>query len=66
MRDGQVLNIRLAESSGSEEVDRAAFAAVQSANDLEPLPAEFDGPSIDIHFIFNLKITRGASANMGS
>ena len=40
-RDGKISNLKIVESSGTPELDRAAFNALTSANPLEPLPSDY-------------------------
>lgn len=40
-RDGKISNLKIAESSRTPELDRAAFNAVTNANPLEPLPEDY-------------------------
>ena len=58
-RNGAVSNVRLAQTSGSQQTDSAAISAIQQASPLEPLPAAFPGQSVDIHFTFDLNVARG-------
>lgn len=39
-------------SSGKEPLDRAAVSAIRSSNPFEPLPSAFNGPYIELRFIF--------------
>ncbi len=50
-RDGSITELRLAEPSGSETFDRAAFRAVQSSSPLPPLPSGYKRPSLGINLI---------------
>ena len=61
-RSGQVSNVRLAASSGNQQTDAAAISAVQIAAPFLPLPAAYDGSSIDIHFTFDLTVSGGRLA----
>lgn len=62
-RNGQISNLRLAQSSGNQQTDSAAISAVQLAAPLEPLPTAFQGTNIDIHFTFDLTVSRGVFIN---
>lgn len=50
-RDGTISELRLAEPSGSETFDRAAFRAVESSSPLPPLPSGYKRPSLGINLI---------------
>jgi outer membrane biosynthesis protein TonB len=39
-------------SSGKEPLDRAAYSAIRSSSPFEPLPPAFNGPFIELRFIF--------------
>ena len=52
--DGQVTKLKIEQSSGSEEFDRAAMEAIQKALPLAPLPANFPLESFPHKFGFGL------------
>jgi TonB family protein len=51
-RNGEVTRARVEKASGDAAYDLAALRAVASANPLPPLPAEFKGSVIRVHFGF--------------
>jgi protein TonB len=55
MRDGQVRNIRVVQSSGNRALDYSAERAVVQAAPFEPLPATYGGSSASIEFWFQLQ-----------
>jgi protein TonB len=54
-RDGQVRNVRVAQSSGNPILDYSAQRAVTEAAPFDPLPAAYSGSSATIEFWFTLK-----------
>lgn len=54
-RNGQVRNVRVAQSSGNVALDYSAQRAVMEAAPFEPLPAAYSGSSATIEFWFTLK-----------
>jgi protein TonB len=54
-RNGQVSNVRVAQTSGNVAMDNSARRAVMEASPLEPLPAAYSGSSASIEFWFTLK-----------
>jgi periplasmic protein TonB len=54
-RNGEVSRARVEKTSGDAAYDLAALRAVASANPLPPLPAEFKGTMIRVHFGFEYK-----------
>jgi len=58
-RDGGVAGMRLAPSSGHTELDRAAFASVLKSV-FAPLPAEFKGDNLRLHFTFSYNADRAS------
>jgi len=54
-RNGQVRNVRVAQSSGNVSLDYSAQRAVMEAAPFEPLPAAYSGSSATIEFWFTLK-----------
>lgn len=55
LRNGQVRNIRVAQSSGNYALDMSAQRAITDAAPFEPLPAQYEGQVATIEFWFNLK-----------
>ena len=54
-RNGQVGNVRIAQSSGNVALDYSCQRAVLEAGPFAPLPAAYSGSSATIEFWFNLK-----------
>lgn len=54
-RNGQVRNIRIAQTSGNYALDTSAQRAIVDAAPFEPLPAQYEGSVATIEFWFNLK-----------
>jgi TonB family protein len=54
-RNGEVSRARVEKTSGDATYDLAALRAVANANPLPPLPAEFKGTMIRVHFGFEYK-----------
>jgi TonB family protein len=52
-RDGSLLNLQLANSSGNRTIDNASMKAVQLAAPFRPLPENFNKDFIDIRFNFD-------------
>jgi len=52
VRDGTIQDLRIVASSGTESLDQAATAAVQSASPLTQLPAGFSDNRIVVQFAF--------------
>ncbi len=57
MKDGRLEKCKIFQSSGDEQVDKAALDAVKTAAPFKPLPQEYKGKSIDILFSFEQKIS---------
>ena len=51
-RDGNIEKVSLVASSGNDLFDQAAVNAINAANPLAPLPAQFRGPYIELRFSF--------------
>lgn len=51
-RKGRLSDIRVEESSGIAFVDRSALSAVTVSSPLPPLPDEFEGRSLGVHYTF--------------
>jgi TonB family protein len=58
-KDGRLLNVRIGKSSGIPSADRAAVSAVEYSAPFRPLPKEFRGSDIDIHFTFDYNVFGG-------
>jgi TonB family protein len=52
LRDGTSQGVRIVAGSGTESLDQAATAAVQSASPLPQLPADFSDDRIVVQFAF--------------
>lgn len=55
MRNGEVRNIKVFQSSGNYALDASAQRAITEAAPFAPLPAQYDGNSATIEFWFELK-----------
>ncbi|MEO0802176.1 MAG: energy transducer TonB [Cyanobacteria bacterium J06642_2] len=55
-RNGNLSNLRVARSSGNEQVDRAALNAVSQSVPFEPLPAAYTRSNVEIEFTFDVGI----------
>ncbi|MFL6414173.1 MAG: energy transducer TonB [Bryobacteraceae bacterium] len=51
-RDGQIVKVVIADSSGSAPLDQAAVAGLSMSNKLPPLPGEFRGFQVRLAFSF--------------
>jgi TonB family protein len=56
-RNGRVINnsVKVAHSTGKEDMEKACMTAVRNAGPFEPLPEAFHGPYIELRqqFVFN-------------
>ena len=52
MHNGNIENARIVGNSGTEPLDRAAFASITLSNPFPRLPAGFDGDHLDLQFTF--------------
>ncbi len=52
LREGDIVDLRVEKSSGKELLDKSALTAIMKANPLPPLPHEFDGSELRVHFGF--------------
>ncbi len=52
LKDGKVSGMKLAGSSGDIQLDKAAWAGIEAANPLPPLPTEFGGQYVAVRFHF--------------
>lgn len=55
-RDGRLLSIKVFNSSGLPNADKAALSAVELTAPFKPLPPEYKGSSIDIQFTFDYNV----------
>ncbi|MDD3594729.1 MAG: TonB family protein [Candidatus Gastranaerophilales bacterium] len=55
-KDGRLLNVKVAKSSGLPNADKAALAAVELTAPFRPLPADYKGSDIDIQFTFDYNV----------
>lgn len=58
-KDGRLIRVRVARSSGIPSADQAAKAAVEYSAPFKPLPREFRGSDIDINFTFDYNVFGG-------
>ena len=59
LKNGEVPQLRLVASSGSDPLDRAAIAAIRASIPFPPLPQEFTGNHLVLQFIFLYNMTLG-------
>jgi TonB family protein len=59
LKNGEVPQLRLVASSGSDPLDRAALAGIRASIPFPPLPEEFTGNHLVLQFIFLYNITVG-------
>ncbi len=59
LKDGSVPQLRLVASSGSDDLDRAAFNGIHASVPFPPLPADFTGNHLVLQFIFLYNIAPG-------
>ena len=52
-RDGSIPKLVMADSSGSEPLDRAAVAGLSMSNPLPPLPSDYKGFQVRLAFSFS-------------
>ncbi len=54
MKDGNVPSPEpvIQQNSGKEPLDRAAFSSVRASSPFEPLPAQFNGPYIELRYTY--------------
>ena len=55
-KDGQITDLRVSRTSGSEAVDRESIKAVQNSAPFAPLPANFPLEALEVEFTFNIYI----------
>ncbi len=59
-RDGQLTGLKVAETSGAQQVDRDALEAVQKSAPFDILPQSFKRDRLEIQFSFNIYIHQGS------
>ncbi|MBR1942269.1 TonB family protein [bacterium] len=59
-RDGRLLSCTVHKSSGLQAADNAAINAVKLTAPFKPLPANFQGQSVDIQFTFDYNVFGGS------
>jgi TonB family protein len=59
LKDGNVPQLRMLASSGSDPLDRAAMASIHASIPFPPLPEEFTGNHLVLQFIFLYNMTMG-------
>ena len=59
-KDGRLLSCTVSKSSGLPEADKAAINAVHLTAPFKPLPANFQGQSVDIQFTFDYNVFGGS------
>ncbi len=52
LRNGQISDVKIEESSGIKSFDLSALRAIYSASPFPPLPTGFEGEYLGVHFIF--------------
>ena len=55
-KNGKLDNIKIIESSGDKQADKAAINAVEITAPFRPLPAEFKGQSVDVQLYFDYNV----------
>ena len=55
-KDGKLISCEIFKSSGNKKADEAAIKAVQAAAPFRPLPANYEGQSVNIIFTFNYRV----------
>lgn len=61
LQDGKVSTMKVAQSSGDTELDRAALGAISASSPFPKLPAQFHGPSLTLRFNFRYNPPDGVS-----
>lgn len=51
-KDGKVMDMKLAATSGDAALDRPAWGSITASNPFPPLPTEFTGPFLELRFRF--------------
>jgi TonB family protein len=55
LRNGQIANAQLTNSSGVASLDRSALRAVFDSSPMPPLPTEYAGSSVSVEFWFDFR-----------
>jgi protein TonB len=55
LRDGNITNVEVTQSSGIPEVDRSALRAVLASNPVGPLPPGYSGDKVSVEFYFDFR-----------
>jgi len=55
LRDGQVVNVQVTQSSNNYSVDSSAIRAVQNSSPLNPLPGGYNGSKVSVEFWFDFQ-----------
>lgn len=55
-KSGQVTDLKVSRSSGSQQVDQESLTAVQKSAPFDPLPPEFPLAALEVEFTFNIYI----------
>jgi periplasmic protein TonB len=55
LRNGQVVNIQITQSSNNSSVDSSALRAVQNSSPLNALPSEYNGSKVSVEFWFDFQ-----------
>ena len=55
-KQGELLALKILQSSNDEEADKAALKAVRITSPFKPLPEQFEGRNIDIEFTFDYNV----------
>lgn len=58
-RNGQITGLRIAKTSGNEQIDREALEAVQKSAPFDALPQSYKRDRLEIQFSFNIYIHQG-------
>jgi|GEM_PF-871016 len=59
LRNGEIREVRVEESSGAKPLDQSALRAISRSNPLPPLPPRFLEESLGVHFSFELEGEKG-------
>lgn len=55
LRNGNITNIQITQSSNNYSVDSSAMRAVQQSSPVNPLPAAYAGPRVGVQFYFDYR-----------
>ncbi len=58
VRSGSVAKLVIANSSGTNSLDRAAVAGISASNPLPPLPSDYKGSDVSFQFVFRYNLKR--------